>query len=52
MENLAALLSSTLEIFSLPINLYGFSFSFWEVFLFGAVACIVGRILAEVFLGD
>ena len=52
MENLAALLSATLRVFNLPLNLYGFSFSFWEVFLFGAVACIIGRIIAEVFLND
>lgn len=52
MEDIAALFSYTLRIFSLPLNFYGFSFSFWEVFLFGAVACIIGRIIAEVFLDD
>lgn len=52
MEDIAALLSSTYRIFNIPLNLYGFSFSFWEVFLFGAVACIIGRIIMEVFLDD
>lgn len=52
MEYVAALFTSTFEIFSLPLDLFGFSFSFWEVFLFGAVACIIGRIIAEVFLDD
>lgn len=48
----AALLSWTFKIFDLPITLYGFTFSFWQVFAFGAVSCIVGRFLAEVFLDD
>ncbi len=52
MEALAALLSWTFQLFSLPLNLFGFSFSFWEVFAFSAVSCIIGRILAEVFFGD
>ena len=52
MEYIAALLSSTLEIFSLPLDVFGFSFSLWQVFLFGAAACIAGRIIMEVFLGE
>ncbi len=52
MELFSAMLSAALQIFSLPLDLFGFSFSFWEVFLFGAVVCIIGRFLAEVFFGD
>lgn len=52
MELLAKMLSSAFEIFCLPLNLFGYSFSFWQVFAFSAVAGIVGRFLAEVFLGD
>lgn len=52
MELFGATLAAALQIFSLPLDLFGFSFSLWHVFLFGAVACIIGRILAEVFLGD
>ena len=52
MEDFAALLSSTLRIFSLEFTLYGFTFSLWEVFLFGATVSIIGRILYEVFFGD
>ncbi len=52
MEYFAALLSWTLKFFQLPFTLYGFTFSLWQVFVFSAVACIIGRILAEVFFGD
>ena len=52
MNDLAALISSTLRIFSLEFTLYGFTFSLWEVFLFSATASIVGRILYEIFFGD
>ena len=52
MEDFAALLSVTYQIFALEFTLYGFTFSLWQVFAFSAVAGIVGRILAEVFFGD
>ncbi len=52
MEYFAALMEWTLKFFDYPITLYGFTFSLWQVFLFSAVICIIGRFLAEVFLGD
>ena len=52
MELFGATISAALQIFSLPLDLFGFNFSLWHVFLFGAVSCIIGRFLAEVFLGD
>ena len=52
MEDFAALMTWTLRIFDLPITLYGYTFSLWQVFAFSAVVGIVGRILAEVFFGD
>ena len=52
METIAALMSWTFTVFNLPFTLYVFTFSLWEVFIFGAVSCIAGKILAEVFLGD
>ncbi len=52
MEDLAALISGVLRLFSLEFTLYGFTFSLWEVFLFSATVSIVGRILYEIFFGD
>lgn len=52
MEDFAALMSWTMRIFDLPITLYGFTFSLWQVFAFSAVTVIVGKFLAEVFFGD
>lgn len=52
MNDLAALISNTLRVFSLEFTLYGFTFSLWEVFLFSAVVGIIARILGEIFFGD
>ena len=51
-SDFGALLSFTLQAFSVEFTIYGFTFSFWQVFLFCAVSAIVGRILWEVFFGD
>ena len=51
-SDFAALLSFTLQAFSMEFNIYGFTFSFWQVFLFSSVSAIVGRILWEVLFGD
>ena len=51
-SDFGALLSFTLQAFSVEFTIYGFTFSFWQVFLFSAVSAIVGRILWEVFFGD
>lgn len=52
MEDFAALMTATYRIFALEFTLYGFTFSLWQVFAFGAVTVIIGKFLAEVFLGD
>ena len=52
MNDLAALFTKTVELFSLEFTLYGFTFSLWEVFLFSAVVGIAGRILGAIFFGD
>lgn len=52
MENLGALFTGVLHLFQTELSLYGFSFSWWQVFLWTAVAAIVARILMEVFLGE
>lgn len=44
--------SKIIEVFGSPITLFGFTFSMWEVFLFGAVSKIIGWFLSEVFTGE
>lgn len=40
MDIFGLVLSSVQSIFSIPFMLYGFSFSFWQVFLWSIVATI------------
>lgn len=51
-SDFGALISSTMRVFTMEFTIYGFTFSFWQVFLFSAVSAILGRILWEVFFGD
>ena len=52
MEVIGSLFSAVLSLFQLEVNLYGFTFSFWQVFVWTTVAGIVAWILAEVFTGE
>lgn len=52
MEIIGQLLSKTVEIFKLPLTLFGFTFSYWEVFCFGIVASILAYIIGGFFSGD
>lgn len=51
-SDFGAMISATLQLFSVEFTLYGFTFSFWEVFLFSIAAGITVWILAHIFLGD
>lgn len=52
MEILSVLFEKTMAIFKIPLSLWGYSFSFWEVFVFVLVAGIVAWVIGEIFLGD
>ncbi len=52
MELLGSLFSHVLDLFQLEFDLFGFSFSMWQVFIWTAVAGIVARIIGEVFFGE
>lgn len=52
MEIVGSLFSRVLGLFQIEFSLLGFTFSFWQVFLWTAVAGIIARILGEVFFGD
>lgn len=51
-SDFGAMLSATLQLFSMEFTIYGFTFSLWEVFLFDIVAGIVAWILCRIFLDD
>ena len=52
MEDFSAALSAALALFKMEFTLWGFTFSFWEVFCFVVIASIIAWIIGEVFLGD
>lgn len=52
MEIVGSIFSHVLALFQLEFNLFGFAFSFWQVFLWTTIAGIVLRIIWEVFFGD
>lgn len=41
MEQLSSLFSATLSIFQTEVSLLGFTFSFWDVFLWSTIAGIL-----------
>ena len=51
-SDFGAVIAATVQLFSVELTIYGFTFSFWEVFLFSIAAGIVVSILAHIFLGD
>lgn len=51
-SDFGAMISATVQLFSVEFTIYGFTFSFWEVFLFSIAASIVVWILARIFLDD
>lgn len=52
MEHIGAMFSAVMRLFQLEFTLYGFTFSFWQVFVFAVVASLVCWLLREVFLGE
>ena len=52
MEYIGILFSYVMELFKIEFTIYGFTFSFWQVFVFSIVVSLVCWLLWEVFLGD
>lgn len=51
-SDFGVMLSSAMQIMQVELTLWGFTFSLWQIFLFGIVASIVIWVLWEVLLGD
>lgn len=50
LSDFGSFISATVQLFSMEFTIYGFTFSFWEVFLFSIAAGIVAWILFKLFL--
>ena len=49
MSDIQALFSATLALFKMEFTLYGFTFSFWQVFLFVIIGGMVLRFIGGLF---
>ena len=51
MEEFGVLINTCLRLLKMEFSIWGFTFSFWHILLFGMVAGIVIWFLTEVFNG-
>lgn len=49
-SDFGAMIDATVRLFSVEFTIYGFTFSFWEVFLFSIAASITAWFLGKIFL--
>lgn len=52
MEDFEKILESVIKLLTIEFNVYGFSISFWQIFLFSIVAGFVGSALYKLFGGE
>lgn len=45
MEQVVSVLNSLMGLFDMELSLFGFSFSFWQLFVAGVLASVLGMIL-------
>lgn len=50
LSDFGAVVSATVQLFSIEFTIYGFTFSFWEVFLFSIAASVAAWFLGKLFL--
>ena len=51
MEVVLEVYNAVLFLFRLPLDIFGYNLSLWQVFIYTAVACIVLGFIMEVFSG-
>ena len=49
MENVGIILLKVLDVFMIPVNILGHEFSFWQVFVYIGVSCVILDFIMEVF---
>lgn len=52
MQVFQTVFNAVLGIFKLPFTIYGYTFSFWQIFLWSAIAAIILWFLYELFGGN
>lgn len=51
MELFSQVMQYTLQLFMMEFTIWGYTFSYFEVFIYSVVACIACIVLGEIFLG-
>lgn len=47
MNVVKAVFDGVMELFNINITIYGFTFTFWQVFMLGLIAvCVLGAVMA------
>lgn len=52
MELIGALITSTIDVFKTEFTVFGFTLSWWQIFLFSCFTSIVAWILWRFFIDD
>lgn len=52
MDDFISVMMAILEFFKIPIVIYGFTFSLWNVFMFGAFATLIIKFVVKVIRDD
>ncbi len=48
-DDFLTIMSGILDLFKMPINVYGFEFSLWDVIVVSLMACILLRFIVRLF---
>lgn len=48
METFTSVLAQILRLYQMPMNIYGFTFSFWDVTMFAIIATTIMRFIGRV----
>lgn len=51
MSGFISILESMWNLLTLPMNIYGFTFSFWDIAIFSTAACIIVRFIGYLIYG-
>lgn len=49
MEDFAALISTARSLMGFPLTLFGFTFSFWDIFIWSIIAGVVIYVIVRLF---
>ena len=47
MELISAMFSTVYEIFNIDMDLFGYTISYWDVFIYGLIAVVIGSLIVR-----